>query len=68
VKLVEKMNDQNEERMKRESARVDSAIEALAARANGAEAQQKPGTSSFLGSLGDLMAMATKAKDFFGPN
>lgn len=68
TKLVEKMVDQNEERMKRESARVDSAIEALAARANSADMQPKPGPSSFLGSLGDLLGMATKAKDFFGPN
>ena len=45
-----------------------AAVEALAARANGAEAQQKPGTSSFLGSLGDLLGMAKTAKDFFGPN
>ncbi len=68
TKLVEKMVDKLDEQSKRESDRVDSAIEALAARANGAEAQQKPGTSSFLGSLGDLLGMATKAKDFFGPN
>jgi hypothetical protein len=68
TKLVEKMVDVVDGHTKRESARVDSAIEALAARANNADMQPKQGSSSFLGSLGDLLGMAKTAKDFFGPN